>query len=230
MIRSIVFDLDDTLIETTDCLAPTANREAARALVDGGLDQEYEIVVRRRWQAVRRMHADDVDDWVCRQFGESRPHVSAAGRRAYFERGSRLKRSSLRLVPGARKTLRQLAREYVLFLVTWGDPATQHRKIRLLRLETWFDDVVIVDRQARDGKAAAIRTLLQRHRLRSRDTLVVGDGWTQEIAAGNRLHARTCWISRGLPVPRWPPLRPDAVVKTVEELERVLDRLNASPP
>lgn len=229
MIRAIVFDLDDTLIDTSGCLAPAANREAARALVDAGLDQDYEVVVRRRWQAVHRLPAEDVDDTLCRQLGETRPYVAAAGRRAYFERGSRLRRGSLRLVAGARTLLDRLSRAHVLFLVTWGDPATQLAKIRLLRLGTWFSDVVVVGREERGGKESAIRRLLHRNRLRPEEMLVVGDGWTQEIAAGHRLNTLTCWVSRGRPTPRWPPMRAEAAVTTVVDLERVLKRLNATP-
>lgn len=229
MIRAIVFDLDDTLLDTSACLVPAANRDAARALVDAGLHQASEVVLRRRWQALRRMPVEDVDEWVCRQFGELRPAVAAAGRRAFFERGSRMMRGPLRLVPGARATLDRLARVHALFLVTWGDVATQNTKIRLLRLGTWFSDIVVVDRRLRDDKVRAIEGLLHRHRLDPRDIVVVGDGWAQEIAAGAGLRTRTCWVSRGRPTPRWPPTRVEAVVRSVRDLEHVIRRMYGSP-
>jgi len=229
LIRAVAFDLDDTLLDTSACLAPAANLEAARAMVDAGLDQPLDRVSRCRWQAARRLAAGQVDDAVCRQLGEKRPAIAAAGRRAYFERGSRLTRRSLRFVPGARALLDRLARDHLLFLVTWGDPATQRAKIRLLRLASWFSEIVVVDRRIRDDKFVALEGLLLRHALKPRQLLVVGDGWTDEIAAGKRLRTRTCWVSRGRPTPHWPPQRVDAIVTSVQGLGRVNKRFGDTP-
>jgi len=230
LIRAIAFDLDDTLLDTTGCLAPAANREAARALVDAGLDVPLDVVERRRWRISRRTPAGEVDEILCRQLGDPRPAVAAAGRRAFFQRGSRLRRRSLQLFPGVRALLARLTREHRIFLVTWGDPATQRTKIRLLRLGPSFRDVVVVDRRERLDKTRALEGLLLRHHIPAAELLVVGDGWSQEIAAGSRLGAPTCWISNGRPIPRWPPLRPHAVVPSVAHLPRVLTRLDRTPP
>ena len=230
MIRAIAFDLDDTLLDTSDCLAPAANLEAARALVGAGLEVPLDVVQRWRSRVDRRLPADRVDEAVCRMLGESRPEVAAAGRRAYFQRGTKLRRQSLRLFPGVRSLLTRLARERDLFLVTWGEPSTQRTKIRLLRLRRWFREVIIVDRRTSSDKTHAIKGLLHRRGLIPGQLLVVGDGWSQEIAAGHRLGTRTCWISGRVPTPSWPPLRPDAVIPDVCGLDRVLPRLDLPTP
>ncbi len=223
MIRAILFDLDDTLVDTAALLAPSANREAAAAMVCAGIDAPPGVVERVRAQMERRGGLDGVDLRTAMAFGGDRS-VAEAGRRAYFERGSQLRRGDLCLLPGVGGMLDRLRRRYTLMLMTWGDPATQARKVELLRLRRWFEHVVLVDRRGASDKREATRTLLRRLRLRPDETLVVGDSWEREIVAGARLGARTCWIRRSGRRP-WPPIQPDAVIANVLGVELVLARI-----
>jgi len=225
LIRAIVFDLDDTLLDTYASLLPAANREAAEALVGAGLDAPVEVVERLRWRARSKVGVAEVDRWICASFG-ARPEIAAAGKSAFFRRASRLRRGQLRPTPGVWALLRRLRRAYALYLLTWGDPSTQWSKVKLMRLEALFDEVVVVDSERHLDKQGVLRSLLWRHGLAPAEALVVGDSWRREILAGVRLGTRTCWVSKraGGRTP-WPPARPDGVVDEVRDLDRVLRRL-----
>ena len=226
MIRAIVFDLDDTLLDTYGSLLPAANREAAEALVAAGLDAPLDVVERLRWRARTKVGVDGVDRWVCDELGFPCSHCADAGKAAFFQRARRLRREQLRPTPGARALLRRLRHAYALYLLTWGDPRTQRSKVRMMGIERSFDEVVVVDNQRHSDKQEVLRALLWRHRLDPAEVLVVGDSWRQEILAGIRLGARTCWVSkRHGGRPPWPPASIDAVVDDVRDLDRILRRL-----
>jgi HAD superfamily hydrolase (TIGR01509 family) len=225
LIDSILFDLDDTLIDTAAALAPRANHEAARAMVQAGLEAPLEVVERVRAGLERRGGLGTVDERTARAFGGG-TEEAAAGQRAYFDRAASLRRGDVELMPGVRAMLARLGRAHELLLVTWGDPVTQARKVELLRLGSRFAEVVYVDRRAHADKFGPMQALLRRRRLAPAAVLVVGDSWEREILAGHQLGARTCWIRRGSRRP-WPPLRPDAEIGNVCDVERVLARMQS---
>lgn len=227
-IRLVIFDLDDTLIDTTRELVPAANREAARALVAAGVPGPVLRCERLRARAARRAQIADADSEVCRRLGIEDDAVAEAGRRAFYARAGQLRhRGVLRLMPGARVVLEELARERTLVLITWGDPETQWAKVRAANAARFFQDIRVVDRLATDDKAGAIRDVLQRQHCPPRAALVVGDSWEREIVAGARLGAWTCWVRPG-PArggSNWPPQTPDAVIGNPLEIPRVVARL-----
>ena len=226
LIRAIVFDLDDTLLDTYTSLLPAANREAAEALVAAGLDAPVEVVERLRWQARTKVGVTGVDHWVCAALGFPSARYAEAGKSAFFKRERRLRREQLRPAPGAVALLRRLRPAYALYLLTMGDPRTQRSKVTMMRIDRWFDEVVVADSERHPNKQEVLRALMWRHDLDPATVLVVGDSWRQEILAGIRLGTRTCWVSKRRGVrPPWPPASPDGVVDDVRGLERILRRL-----
>ncbi len=223
----VVLDLDDTLVDTTRELVPAANREAARALIAAGVPGPLCRCERLRARFLLRGRQDDPDRATCRALGADES-VAEAGRRAFYERSRALRRrGELWTIPGARTVLAELRARHAVVLLTWGHPATQWAKIRSARLDGSFDEIVVVDRGAGGGKLEALRALLQRHRRAADEVLVVGDGWEHEIRAGHRLGAWTCWVRRGSARggTGWPPLTPDAEIRSPLEIPRVVRRI-----
>lgn len=88
-------------------------------------------------------------------------------------------------------------RNYFLCLLTSGYQHVQSSKIKALRLEPFFDLILIdaVD-HVHVGKEAILRDLLQSRKWQPEDVVVVGDSATSEIAAGGRLGIPTVQILR----------------------------------
>src|SRR5262249_47583671 len=106
LIRSVIFDLDDTLYDCFGQWVRVAHRYAARAMVKTGLVAEVEAVYRARMRAFRRdPMLRHIDAEVCRRFDAGDPEaVSLAARDAYFK----CRVGSLRLFPGTLPLLRHL--------------------------------------------------------------------------------------------------------------------------
>ena len=88
------------------------------------------------------------------------------------------------------------------FLVTSGFRRLQESKIRALELAPVFTAIYIdaIDEPDRKGKEGIFLEILERHRLKPEEIIVVGDNPESEIAAGNRLGMPTVQILRpGVP-------------------------------
>jgi len=125
--KAIIFDLDDTLYDCTGSLLEASRKRAAKAMVNAGLHGPY-----------------------CPVFNE----ISIK-----YNMGHELVRSALKaynsnevndiqLFPDVVPTLKKLAQEgYKLILMSTGIYERQHKKIELLDLKPYFDEIIINDQE-----------------------------------------------------------------------------------
>ena len=189
-IQAIVFDLDDTLIDTAGQLLEPAHVEAATAMIRAGLVGSIERVAERRIELGRAHPGQSVDLLTAQSFGCTDPEVARAGHDAFY------RRTVTRLDPfhEAPAVLEALAPGRRLFLVTVGDPQTQRTKVELTGLGHHFADLRYVDIAAPD-KLPAIRELLVG--IDPARAAVVGDRIDGELEAGRRLGCWTVRVDRG---------------------------------
>jgi FMN phosphatase YigB (HAD superfamily) len=139
----VVFDLDDTLIDTRNVLLPLALRRVADATG---------IPVERLDPRGKRI--DEVLAGV--------PGVTAAQREAAAKAWYRPEVPPLTPFPGAREVLLALRGRVRLVLLTRGDPARQQRKIEQCGLGPCFDEIVIRPIEAPGSKRDDLEALLRR--------------------------------------------------------------------
>jgi len=190
-IDAIVFDLDDTLVDTTGLLIEPADLDAAQAMIGAGLEGRLEDVVLERRKARVADPPVDVDAAVAAAFGSDSAAVVQAGRTAFFQRTVR----ALDPVEDAHPTLMALS-DRRLFLMTQGHPDTQRAKVALTRLGRHFEQVVVVDHDT-ENKLDALRALMAERALTPEATLVVGDRIDAEIEAGRRVGTWTVRVDHG---------------------------------
>lgn len=223
VIRSVIFDLDDTLY---DCFAQrvrATHRYAARAMVRAGLKATVEAVYRARMRAFRQdPMLRHIDAEVCRRFHAADPEaVSHAAREAYFN----CPVGKLTLFPGTLPLLRHLQRCGVrCYVVSFGEPKIQHAKVRALGLDKnpLLDRILYADRDKLLTKEAAFREIQRELGLPPEQMLVVGDRPMAEIRAGNELGMHTIRIRRGefaAQEPENPEEKPDYVVTNIAKVK-----------
>ena len=225
LIRSVIFDLDDTLYDCLGQRVRVAHRCAARAMVKAGLKAGVDAVYRARMQAFRRDPIlRSIDAEVCSRFDAADPEaISHAAREAYFH----CPVGKLTLFPGTLPLLRHLQRRGVRsYVVSFGEPKTQHAKVRSLGLENHplLEDVLYADRNKLLTKEAAFRTIQLATGLPAEQMLVVGDRPMSEIRAGKLLGMHTVRIRRGefaIQEPEGPEEEADYVVRNISEIKRL---------
>ena len=208
-----VFDLDDTLYDCYGQRVLAAHRHAAEAMVRAGLPATAERVLRLRMQAFRRdPRISRIDLEICRRFRVEHPEkIILAARQAFYT----LPVGKLKLFPASLRVLRTLHRAGVrVFIVSFGDPFTQHAKVRSLGLdrEPSVERIFYADTAHLVTKEGVFRSLLRRVERDPEKVLVVGDRPSSEIRAGKLLGMRTARLRRG----EFVGLKPDGPAETAD--------------
>lgn len=223
-IAMVVFDLDDTLIDTFGVLVPAAHRAASEAMaraldeIDGAPDADAIQAVRERLLAE---DPRDLDARVAAALELPTPEATQAAARAGSNAWHRPRiPAECKLdLKGVRSLLRRLARDYKLVLLTQGDPATQAAKLRKAKLEDSFKQAVYVPVEG--SKFTALGKLMERNEIRGQQVVVIGDRPDREIEAANRLGCWTIRVQRGEFAELEPASEAERAHATVSETEAV---------
>jgi FMN phosphatase YigB (HAD superfamily) len=225
LIRCVIFDLDDTLYDCLGQRVRVTHRYAAQAMVEAGLKADAEAVYRARMRAFRiDPMLRHIDAEVCRHFGAENPEaVSHVAREAYFN----CPVGYLTLFPGSLPLLRFLKKRGVRnFIVSFGEPKTQHAKVKALGLdrELSVEKIYYADRNNVLTKEAAFRKIQKKTGLLPDRILVVGDRPAREIRAGRELGMHTVRLRHGefkSQLPSDPEEEPDFVIKNISEVRKL---------
>ncbi|MCZ6786500.1 MAG: HAD family hydrolase [Planctomycetota bacterium] len=180
----VVFDLDDTLIDTKGTLLPAALRRTADAL---GI-------------AVEALDSSGktVEQVVSRLAPLARDRLEAA-RAAWYDPQV----PPLTPLPGARDLIARLRGRVHLVLLTRGAEARQNNKIDATGLRSLFDVVVIRSVESDGSKRDDLLALMQRFGVPARRCVVVGDDPDDELAHAADLGCRTIRVPE-TPLPEIP--------------------------
>lgn len=225
----LVFDLDDTLLDTYRQLLPLATREACAAMVSAGLATDVETCL-LACNELRKQQIESSDDpsrnevffGLAQRFGVRdgvRPDdVVHAGLRSFYDRKIE---TDISLFPGARETLSELRKRYDLYLVTSGTPSTQQEKIRILEIGDYFKQIICVDITKNERKYAAFASIMRMTGSNPERHLSIGNRIDTDIAEARMLNWKTCWVRYGEYADREPlndSERPDFIIRDIKEL------------
>ena len=195
MIQAIAFDLDDTLLDTTQLLLGAAAERACRVMIQEGLSVSLDqCLLWRKELAPQKSHKELFFDIALRAGGEKARQIGSAGVQAFYESPIP---ETLPLLSGAAEVLQALSGRYALFLVTSGAPATQWEKVRATGLEGRFQEIFVVDKMRGEQKTASFQAILKSTGLQPQALLSVGNRLTEEIRLAKRLGAQTCHFEYG---------------------------------
>jgi FMN phosphatase YigB (HAD superfamily) len=224
-IGCVIFDLDDTLYDCLGQRVRVAHRHAAQAKVEAGLKADVETVNRARMRFFRQDPIlRHIDAEVCRMFAAvDSETVAHAAREAYFN----CPVGRLKLFAGSLPLLRSLAQRGIRnFIVSFGEPKTQHEKVKALGLdgEPAVEEIFYADREKILTKEEAFRQIQKKTGLPSGQMLVVGDRPSSEIRAGKTLGLHTVRIRRGefaAQTPLGAEETSDHIVRNISEVRRL---------
>jgi putative hydrolase of the HAD superfamily len=197
LIRAIVFDVDNTLVDFMKMKS-----DAVNAAVDGMYDAGLRLPrdeVRQRIDAIykeRGLEYQQVfDELLERELGSIDPKILAAGILAY----RRARESALVLYPHIQMTLLGLLRRGIRLGVVSDAPRMQvWLRLCSLSLQHVFDAVVTFDdTHERKPSPAPFREVLRRLGVEPHESLMVGDWAERDVVGGKSLGMRTAFARYG---------------------------------
>ena len=170
--KAIIFDLDDTLYDCTGSLLEASRKRAARAMVNAGLPStEEEVYLLQKELSEKHGPYYPVFNEISNKFNMGHELVRSA-LKAYNSNEV----TDIQLFPDVVPTLKKLAQEkYKLFLLTTGIYERQYKKIELLNLKSYFDEIIINDQEVGLLMEDSFEAIVRKYSLSPQNVVVVGD-------------------------------------------------------
>lgn len=227
MIRAVVFDLDNTLVDFMK-MKSDAVHAAIDGMIDAGLSLPREAV-RARIDAIYQAHGLEYqlvfDALLESELGTIDPKILASGIVAY----RRARESALVLYPHVQMTLLELAKRGIKLGVVSDAPRAQvWLRICSLSLQHVFDAVVTFeDTGQRKPSPAPFRAVLEKLGVEPHEAIMIGDWAERDVIGGKSLGMKTVFARYGDTF-NTGESGADHDVEDVFELVGILDRLNGA--
>lgn len=193
-IKAVIFDLDDTLYDCTGLLIDASRRRAAKAMVEAGLPcSEEEVHSLQKELTEKHGPYYLVFNEIVNRYKADRKLVSLAYK-AY--NGSEV--VDIKPFPDVIPTLQELkGKGYKLFLLTVGVYERQEKKIQILGLKPYFDEIIINDQEIGLRMEDCILDILGRHSISTGETVMVGDRVRDELRVAKSMGMTTIQMLHG---------------------------------
>lgn len=205
--KCIAFDLDDTLLDTSQLLVPLAARQACEAMIQQGVQSDIDTCLAWRASRTAEISHERIFQGFIEKYGSRTPEKALQFAMKAFYNPDVPPR--LPLIEGAEESLKHLAGKYELFLVTSGEPQAQQKKIQALQIENYFRKVYLIDHFKSETKMAAFVDILEGENILPEQLLSVGNRLSQEIRCAKMCGAKTCYFCHGEHVGEKPEQRED---------------------
>ena len=197
MIKAILFDLDNTLVDFMKMKEDAVNA-AVKAMIDAGLRLSFETAKSRIYDIYRDKgieFQEVFDRFLSQELGQINHKILAAGIVAY----RKAREAALVLYPHVNMTLFELIkRGYKLAVLSDAPRKQAWLRLCYLNLHHTFDVVVTYDDTGElKPNPAPFQRALERLEVEPEEALMVGDWPERDMAGASKLGIRTVYARYG---------------------------------
>lgn len=197
MIKAVVFDLDNTLVNFMR-VKRAAVDGAVESMIDAGLKSSKDEAVKRVFNMYDREGIEDqrvFDKMLVEEYGEIDYRILAAGVVGY----RRAKEGNMVLYPHVRQTIIHLVRMGLkLGLVSDAPRMSAWTRLVSLGLAPFFDAVVAnEDTGKRKPDPAPFKLVLARLGVKAEDSIMIGDWAERDMVGAKALGMKTAFARYG---------------------------------
>lgn len=197
MIKAIIFDLDNTLVDFM-AMKDAAIEGAALAMIDAGLKMPKKTVKEKIFEVYEEEGIEDqkvFDKFLTRELGDIDYRIHAAGIIGY----RRAREAALVLYPHVRLVLMELMKRGIKLAVLSDAPRLQAwLRLCQLNLHHIFDLVITFeDTEKKKPAPEPFKLALQRLRVTPEEAIMVGDWAERDIYGAKLLKIRTIFARYG---------------------------------
>ena len=235
MIKAILFDLDNTLVDFMKMKEEAINA-AVKAMIDAGLKLPFETAKERIFKVYKDKgieFQEVFDRFLSQELGEINPKILAAGIVAY----RKAREAALVLYPHVNITMIELIkRGYKLAVLSDAPQKQAWLRLCYLNLQHIFDVVVTFeDTGVHKPNPAPFKKALEKLQIEPHQALMVGDWPERDISGASKLGIRTVYAHYGdvyarigkekkAEIPR-----DTFIINDICELLDIVEKLNAEP-
>lgn len=195
MIQVIVFDLDDTLLDTSGLLVPKALENIHKYWSELGQTLDFQSFLSLRDVYLKSHSNSTVFEKILEKYPTSNNALALSQAEDFFYEPEIP--PNLPLIDGAVELLESLKPKYHLALLTSGEEPTQRQKIESTKLAQYFHDVFITYQPTNYKKRPFFEKLLKEKQISPAQLLSVGNRKSSEIREAKLLGCQTCWFAYG---------------------------------
>ena len=194
MIGLIIFDLDDTLIDTSGSYIPFKLKLALKAMVHAGLQVDS---VENAFDRLIELNAfagngKEAIKQFLEEFGWDENIFKIGIDKYYSEIEEKINIKSL---PNTLNVLEELKQEQILVLVSYGKEREQYKKLYSAEIkEDWFKEIIIVDKY---DKTSYYQQILTQFSITPEKVLVIGDKFKGDLLPAKNLGIKTVHFMHG---------------------------------
>ena len=228
MVKTIFFDLDDTLLDFRKAESDALSRALRQAGITPtpAILERYHVLNIRQWELLEEGVLTREQVLLRRfelLFAELEADCSA---REVCDRYEGYLAEGYDLLPGAEDLLRRLAPRYDLYLATNGSAEVQRSRLRGAGIGPYFTKLFISEEVGfhKPSPAFFSACFTAIPDFDPAAALMVGDSLTSDIRGGIGAGIRTCWYDpHGRPTR--PDIMPDYRIADLAELPSLLERI-----
>lgn len=225
MLKAIIFDLDDTLLDTQNQLTWPLLTKVHQFLVNEGYQVPFESMIAfRKTHNVTKPKRDFFKRYGRRltRDPEEAKKIALAMTNYYYSFRSPF---GITLTKSLIQNLSEWSAKYPLFLVTAGKSSRQQEKIDELKIKYFFKHVFIADKAKNVSKSDCFLQIVQSQKYLPQDILSVGNRVDLELRESKLLGMKTCLVKTGEYKdlePRDQLEIPDYTIENLRELNQII--------
>lgn len=219
--KLIIFDLDDTLIETSKCFLPKELRNALQAMVDEGLEVgDFEEAFERLMELNRVSLSGN--EALGKFVGEENKKYLNIAIESYNRCNSL--NFDMEVVPHALEVLDEL-KDNTLALLSKGIEHVQMLKIEKANIDPTMFSKIMITRDYNKGEAYKI--IMGELGFSAEDVIVVGDKVKGDLLPGRELGVTTVFMKHGIRAHQFPAKEGevDFTITDLKELIPIIEKL-----
>ncbi len=188
-VKAIIFDLDNTLYDN-EFLTESVLDKVVSLMIEKGMKCNIEEGINRFKEIINLNPNSNKIKELAESFGCYDENIINAGNDIYrnpdFE--------ELVIYSDTKEVLEKLKGNYKLILISQGNFESQNRRIDILGIRDYFDEILLSNHGM---KKENFEKILNKSGFKPNQILVVGDRIDNEIKIGNELGMKTCRIMKG---------------------------------
>lgn len=227
MISDLVFDLDDTLLNTSELIIPNMAKQVFITMTKLGMKMSEEDFIYQRHELAKSLSHKEIFQQLAEKNCASRQIAEKCTQAAIDVFYNPTLPKNLPLMDGAMAVLDAAKKKNIrMHLITSGVKSAQDRKIDLLKISQFFSSIQVT---GFGTKTQALQKVLQQSFIPATQLLSIGNRLSHEIRDSKSIGAWTCYFAFGEhlgEVPVQPEDKPDFTINNWKEFPKACPFLN----